>query len=411
MMNRHFLIIILLFTVACSTQKNVPAPPAPVAVTTEKKDSVPSTIVEEKKPEKEVFNLRLLLALNAAHYLENDSTGNALHAELESLNESSLHFYEGMLLAAKSSDSSIHISVTDAAIDSLKVLKLLKDKKNKESDLVISVLNPAHNTLAAVASTESDYQLLIPQNNTSTLLFGNKKTWLATPSNKTQVRQMASYIQLTQPNAVFRFIYRESNKKEADLADLFYSEMISMGVDSTSCKKINHAADGWSVVKKHWKAGKRNILFMPISDESILTALLKKMDTQDQSEVMIVGLPTWEFFETIDFALLETLNTHIFSTTYIDYENEKVKAFRKRFIEEYHTDPLLNAFAGYDCYQWIAANFASNGKKIEQYESVPSLLSPSSGYRFKQSCGTCGYENQYFSVLKFQDGKLVKVNK
>jgi hypothetical protein len=410
MMNRHLTCIVLIIFAACSAQKNIPAS-KPVAVAVPAKDTTIAVKTEIKKPEKKTFNLQLVLALNASHYLETDSLGNAAYPDLDPLSETSLHFYEGMLLAAQHADSSIHLSVTDAANDSVKVLKLLKEKKYRESDLVIAILNPALNAMAAVASTEAGYSLLIPQHNTSSVLYGNKRTWLGTPSNKTQCRQMASYIQLTQPSAVFRFIYREGNKKEADLADLFYSEMISLGVDSGNCRKINYAvADGWGAIQKNWKEGKRNVLFIPMSDESILTSLFKKLDTHDQSEVMLVGLPTWELFETIDFTLLETLNTHIFSTTYIDYENEKVKLFRKDFIEEYHADPALSAFAGYDYYNWIAANVNKHGNKIEEYESIPALLSPVSGYRFRQLCPTCGYENQYFSVLKFQNGKLVKVN-
>lgn len=412
MMNRQpWLYLIILFLASCAAHKTAPVAPPVVVAPPVKKDSVVVAKVEEKKPEKKKFRLQLFLSLNAAHYLEDDSSGSSLHPEMESLNLSALHLYEGMQLAAEDGDSTIVVSVKDAGTDSLRAMKFLRDKNQKDNDLVISLLTPSINAAAVVVSTDVGYPLVITQHNTSSLLFGNKNAWLATPSNKTQCRQMASYVQLKQPAAVYRFIYRSDNKKETDLADLFYSEMIGLGVDSGNCKKINYNADGWNVIQKNWKAGKKNVLFIPISDESILTSLLKKIDTKDASEVMIIGLPTWEFFETMDFSLLENLNTHLFSSSYIDYEDENVKAFRKRFIEEYHADPLPAAFTGYDYYNWIEENFSKHGSKIAEYESMPNLTSPTSGFRFKRVCDNCGWENQYISVLKFQEGVLVKVNK
>jgi hypothetical protein len=401
----------LLFLASCASRRETVAPMPPVAVAKPPVDTVVTPKPVEKKEERKVFNLSLVLSLNAERYLETDSVGNSVYPELEPQNLSALHLYEGILLASMSGDSSVHISVTDAGTDSLRVARLLKDKKQKNNDLVVTQLVPSLNATAALASAETGYPLMILQHNNSNPLYGNKNTWLATPSNKTQCRQIVSYMQLTQSNAVFRIIYRDGNKKEADLAELFYSELIGLGVDSTKCKKINYGNDGWAQVQKNWSVGKHNVLFIPISDEALLSALFKKLETKEQSEVLIVGLPTWEYFETIDFSVLENLNTHIFSASYIDYENEKVKEFRKRFIEEYHTDPLPSAFAGYDIYNWIASNYSKHGNKISDFQSSASLLSPSSGFLFKKICDNCGMENVYISILKFQDRTLVKVNK
>jgi hypothetical protein len=404
------LLLFSLIVASCSTQRSTTTT-APVIVQAPVKDTVTTIIADEKLKEKSIFNLQLLLSLNAAHYLDTDSIGNLINTELDPLHLSSLHLYEGLLLASRKGDSTIHISVTDAGTDSIRFLKLLNDKMSKEKDLVISLLNPSMNAVAAVTSTDKNYPLIINQHNTSSLLFGNKNAWLATPSNKTQCRQMASYIQLRQPSAEYHFIYRDGNKKEKDLADLFYSEILALGIDSARCIKINYSNDGWGTIRKNWKTGKRNVVFLPIADESLLASFLAKLNTLEQSEILLVGLPNWEFFETIDFNLLETLNTHIFSGTFIDYDDVHVKAFRKNFIETYHADPLISAFVGYDFYNWVSANFSKHGNRIAEYESIPNLTSPTSGFRFKRICDNCGFENQFISVLKFQEGKLVKVNK
>ena len=82
------------------------------------------------------------------------------------------------------------------------------------------------------------------------------------------------------------------------------------------------------------------------------------------------------------------------------------KLFRKQFIEEYHADPVLSAYTGYDIYKWIDSNFSKFGNALEKYASVSSLTAPDAGFDFLQSCENCSFENQYISVLQFKDGIL-----
>ena len=407
-MQRLFIFFLLFTLIACKTRKQV-APPVAIAIKQSAKDSV--TTPEKKVPEvarKHKFKLTLLLTLNAQHYLEKDSVGNYVLSEVESLNLSALQFYEGLQAARGNNDSLISLKVIDFTADSLKLMKLFKDSMIAKSDMVVSIINPSMIPVVQKLAAEKHFPLMIPMSQTGFTTNGNPGSWLAVPSNKTQCRKMTDYLKDKNPSAVFTVIYRKDVKKEADLADIFNDELQSLFKDSIN-RKIDYSKADINILKKNLKPDRRNILIIPTSDQAFLSPLLIRLDKEEQYNFLVAGIPTWDRFESMDLSLLERLNTFIFNASYLDYENEKVKQFRKMFIENYHTDPLYSAYSGYDIYRWISDNVEKFGNETEKYKSSTSLTAPGSGFIFEKSCSNCGFENQTISILFFKEGALKKV--
>lgn len=403
------IIFSVLFFVGCRTRKeSAQTPSIPVVVKETPKDTLTDVRPEPVKVEN--FRLALLLSLNAAHYLEKDTVGDYINKEMDPLHLSSLHFLEGTQLATDK-QSKIDVEVIAASSDSVKLIRQLKSTSLKEYDLVIASIPANMNTAASVVAGEQGYNIMFPVATSSPALIANKKSWATLPHNKTQCRRMISFLNKTYPFSALTVIYRENIKKEADLATLFTDEIRITWNDSGVVKKNNYITDGWTILQKQLQKGKRNIIIIPTSDEAFLSSILGKINAVEGYDILLCGLPTWEYFESIDFSLLEKFNTHIFNSTYIEYDVAEVKSFRKKFIEEYNADPLITAFTGYDIYKWIAGNFSKHGVNIENYESTSNLEAHGNGFQFKKICDNCGWENQFISVLKFQDGGLKKENK
>jgi hypothetical protein len=401
------LIPLYIFLVACHSTK-ITAPPPVEVVQHPKKDS----ITEEKKTVPVVkdknFDLTVLLSLNVQRYLEKDTADNYVLPELDQVALNALSFYQGMLLAQKADDH-VKLNVVDAGIDSSVVLKNLKSTCKGAHDLVISIINPSLNTVAANIAQIYNCRMLLPLSGSAVPLDGHNKVWMSVPSNKTQCRQMTLYIKEKQKGAEYIIISRD-NKKENDLADLFYTELINAGVDSVHCKKVKYIDDNFAAIEKVLKKDRKNILFLPVSDESFISSLLAKLDIHEEYDLMLVGLPTWEYFESIDINLLESLNTLFFSAAYIDYSNEDVKKFRNLYINTYHADPVYTAYEGFDIYNWIVENNSKNGTVVEKYEGW-NTGAVTSGLDFKKPCDNCGYENQSITILKFKEALPEKADR
>ena len=405
-MQRFYFIVFLLAFSACKTRKETVSK-FPVNAKQPVKDSV--LVVKQEKPvEYRKFNLSLLLSLNATQYLAKDSVGNYLLNEIEASNINALEFYEGLQLAKDKGDSIFGIHISDIG-DSTRLVKTLKDSCWKKSDLVIAITPQSMNVVIANNPAMQGIPLMFPLNQVPAKSFSNRNNWSAIPSNKTQCKQMAHYLKESNLGAQYIIIYRGDNKNETELADLFNDEFYLIFNDSVS-RKLNYSADGWNKLLKNLQTTKRNVLIIPSSDESFLSSLIIKLDKQEQYPFLLAGLPTWEHFESIDIDILENLNAHIFDGSYIDYENEQVKAFRKRFIDEYQADPLLSAYLGYDLYNWIKENYSRYNVALDKYESKKALVAPQSGFKFMRTCENCMMENRFITVLLFKEGALKIVN-
>jgi hypothetical protein len=127
---------------------------------------------------------------------------------------------------------------------------------------------------------------------------------------------------------------------------------------------------------------------------------------------VICGLPTWENFESIDPKMLQKLQTHIFTSTFIDYNSPYVKNFRKNFIEKYKADPVHNAFLGFSI-AYLAGSALEKGDKdffrqLEKKENRENKELPAK-FDFASKSKDDGQENHRITILKFEYFKLVLV--
>ncbi len=408
--NRKTIFILLMIVIAsCKTRQ-------PVATTTTPKvktDTVKqATVVKDSiaSPKQKTFHISLLLPLNLDQQFKTDTTGNDLDILPSSL--PALNFYEGFVSAfddEKDNRILIQYDVYDTERDSMSLWKLLNSQSINKSDIVMAMLSNSWNTTAAGIASARQYNLFLLQGNNAYCLNGSPKTFLTNPGNSTQCRLMAHYLHENYSGLPALILYRDNNKKESDLADLFFSELDSLS-NHVATKKINYLQGGFENLKSKLSSTKKNLLVIPSSDESYISSILNKLSDLKTYNFILAGLPTWEYFESIDPSQLETFNTHIFSASFIEYQNPAVKEFRKNFISSYHADPLYSAYQADDLVQWIQYNISKNNAEIEKYQSPSALQYITNGIVPLRYCTNCGFENSVISVLKYKDGLLEKVN-
>ncbi len=90
---------------------------------------------------------------------------------------------------------------------------------------------------------------------------------------------------------------------------------------------------------------------------------------------------------------------------YADISSPSVNAFRKKFISEYHADPLIQAYMAYDQISFIASQeFRTGGKKL----AYSNFLYHSNGSEhLSPVCDACGFERKSVNIIKFDDYKFV----
>ncbi len=404
--------VLALLAVSCSTQKKavvVAPPPPPVVVKDTVKvnqaEVVPAPVLKKK------YHIGLLLPLQLEAHFANDSTADTDPLIIPQA-VPALNFYEGALAAVDSfadTDVEVNLHVFDVSVDSLDVVSLLQGPDLRKCDAVISLLPATWNTLCATKWGSETKPFIILQHNNTQPLENHPGLWLSTPANATQVRQMAQYIATTNAGDQIITVYRDQ-RKENELA-----EFINAGIDSAAgapgtALKVSFTKSGWSGVKAKLSKTKNNVLVVPTSDASWLTSLMSSMEEEkDNYRMTMVGLPTWENFETIDPSRLAVFKATYFSAQHIDVNEASTKIFRKAFIDAYHTDPALTAYQAFDLIEFLAGNFSKSGTNYADYKGIPNMEYPNAGFNFVPTGEGNGRENRSMAILKYGDYVLVRV--
>lgn len=375
---------------------------------------------EEKKEEADpkrysTQHIALLLPLNSRQQVDLNQSDNEIRIEQSSIPW--IQLFNGVQLALDSmalNGNNYTISVYDTWADSVKLAKIIRDSLFIKNDLVIgSGVGNFLSQLIAASSKEMK-PLIIAQNNSAAFLQGHPQLYLTTPSVALQCQMMSEFIykKAGKENII---ILHQDNKKENDLAAIFATalEINNLKSDKGDSLKIKNTIYQPKLFDKTTtllSKTKNNIIIIPSSDEAFVSPIISRLDSLKEYKFMICGLPTWENFESIDIVKLQKLQTHIFSSNYINYENQLVKNMRKQFIEKYKSDPGYYAFLGYSIVALALPALEKNGINGFHRELEKSTAgSLPVTFNFMANNENDGKENHYFHVLKFDDFKLILV--
>lgn len=394
---------------ACGTAKKTtvanPSEPAPKIVE-DPKVEVKDTVVNIA-PKVQSITIALLLTLKLDEHFANDTNPDTNPLILQEA-LASLNFYEGALLAADSLSSELRkvdFKIIDTGTDSLSTITTLNTANMSEVDAVVSFL-PANYTsfLARISNRWEKPFYMFAASNTSVL---EKHKWirLLNPSNYTQITQAASFVSKQYAGDKLVTIYREQ-KGENLIAGLFAEVIDSLLDKQGACEKVNYKTVGFASLKTKFSKTKTNVLIVPTSDESFLSSLLNKLvDIKEDYKFVLVGMPAWENFNSIDPTTMKELGAIIFNGMYIDTQCPELTQFRKKFVMEYHADPTLAAYMGYDVVNCIVEEKES--KKTNREVRFRSLLNSGREILLAPVCESCGFETKAINLLKYGEYEFV----
>ena len=261
-----------------------------------------------------------------------------------------LEYYEGLLyasgLCAREDGLQLDLQVCDTRGDSAHTVQLLQGRGFRQPDvLVVAGDNPVLNAVNRY-SVASRIPLFSASLNSTGNFSGNPYAVALTASSLTQCRRMGEACSTLFPGASCTVV-RTSSARENERGKAFSDGWSRAG--GPAAKQLSLSKDLKTLLHDSLASGSRQVLFVPSSNEDFVSSMVTALkDTVDTSRIILVGIPTWQYFETIDPAVLEALHTHLFSASYIRYDSGMAAALRKHFRDTYFMEPSDYAFQGYD---------------------------------------------------------------
>jgi len=380
-------------------------PPAPVVI----KPPIDTT----KKSE---YNVALFLPF---HLDDNEKIEfNQTENETERLPDDAingLQFYEGFLLAIdtlRKRGVSLKVNVFDSGSDSTTMKKLLEKPGLEKTDLIIGPFSKDGFEQVAAFAKKHEIPAVSPLLQSEKILTGNPFVSKVVPTTTAQVEHTAAYIatKYSTQNIVL-LETGANNEKELMSSFLKGIKETKPGLEN-QVKQYNYKDKGSKGIDSVMSLTLNNIMVVFSGNQTFVSTFFIKMNNKrDDYTITLLGMPSWRYFENLDLESMLALQQHVFTSSYIDYDNWRVKSFISLFRDKYKGEPEVFAFQGYDVGFYYLLALHDYGKSFYKKLPIRKYSGLQTVFDFSEPVQEDGYENKHCFVLKYEDYKLIRVNK
>ena len=379
----------------------------------EKSSAVVMDKVEAKKVDIKSLHIALISKMDLSKvYLGNLSAEDSIQEPIDKISMDNLEFIEGAQLAIEDFHKryptfKIRTSILDSEGDSNHISKLSWKAELRKADVWIT--NETGTTLDYVnrLAVKSGVQLISCGINTSERIENNDNAISMLPSSLLQCREMGAYAAKHFKNSTGIFV-KTSNTREIERMMAFKEGWQSTD-EGTSCRVADYSKGFSKAVLDSLRGSKHHVIFIPSSNEDLVTTLLIALkDKKASVDFTVIGLPKWYGFETVHPQLMQDCEVYLFNSGSVDLKPEYALDFRKKFREEYMMEPNESAYIAFD-----AATIALNGWKKDganflqkQNDSLEGVFTD---YHFQRMNKSGCFENRNILVWTFKDLRPILV--
>ncbi len=328
---------------------------------------------DEITPEKNAYKIAIVSLLNLPKMYFTDSTSldsSYIEEAIEKDIVNNLSFMEGAVRSVEllqKDGLKAHVIIIDSEQDSIKLIAKLK---LFNPDIIIT--NESGSVLKFLThfSDLKNIRLLSCGINTTELIKESKNSVSLFPSSLSQCEEMG-YFNAKYFQGAIAFTIRTTQLKENERSAAFRTGWKKGGGGKDVL--LDYSKGGTKAIVDSLSKNKNNVIFISSSNEDMVTSILGELKEHTvDNTITVAGLPTWQYFETIDQNIMELCNVYIFSSGFINYGSSPVENFRKHFRENYNGEPSEAAFQGYDAMLYTGKNLLKYGKKfISSGKSIP----------------------------------------
>jgi LysM repeat protein len=312
-------------------------------------------------------------------------------------------FYEGALLAVeelKQQGLSLRLSVYDC-YEEQKRMELLLTDELRTNDIIIGPVY-AHN-LKPVAQYAREHHIKIVSPldpNAESLTVNNPSFFQVSPPAYCRQKRLIDDI-LSRENTHLIVVADASGQDSLLLAA--YKELL--GARWNEAMLYPHYVVKGTALRDslavRLRPDKTNCVLVASNQEAIVSdvaANLYLLTLRQRYPIILFGTERWRHFETIDLTYFHTLNLHLVTPFFVDYEKEHVQNFVARFQQTYSIDPSQYAVQGYDTFYYFLQAMMQYGIHFERHlhRHHPPLLQTQYVFRHNGSyanglvnTGTC----------------------
>ncbi|WP_371732020.1 tetratricopeptide repeat protein [Spirosoma sp. KCTC 42546] len=328
--------------------------------------------------------------------------------------------YDGIKMAkAKLQEEGITVNVFayDLDNDANKTLELVNSPAFAQTDLIIGPLYIEPNRIASAYANQNNILLLNPIATSSELVANQPMSFLAQPSMNQQAKKVADYTRSLNGSRRAA-IYFGTSRKDSLLAMTYQNELKQQNYTVIDFRKVSGTAQAMAdamqltgkptTTRPAATTATINVghVFFASSNEEDGARMIDALSRRHVMGPLITTASAFDFYRN-STSTFNRKDLYLLYPDFIDTSREPVISFQEQYVAKRNTIPSVFASEGYDMMLFFGRQLAKNGLQARNRSNLHSdtddyLLS---GFDYTQT-----NENQIVPIVKYEDGRLVKIN-
>lgn len=381
-------------------------------------------IVFDSNAVKKGYSIALLLPLYQNEFEKEPDTSQSYDVKMEAMNklfaksQYGIDFYQGFKLALDSLTEEsfrIDLSLYDTKGDTLVIDSLIQSGELDSSDLIVGPLYYREFKRMADYAKKNAINIVSPVKQSNKVLLGNTKVSKVASSDAVQLKYLSNYMadSLRYENLILIFPDHVKDRSRVEsIKKQFKSSVLALqdSMPVSFPKEFIWDASKFYTLKSQLIKNRTNTLIIPSDDQAFVTRFMTMMfPLREEFEIKIIGMESILKFDNLELEYLDSLNVHVISTKYTDYQSNSFLNFEKKYHNLFNSLPDKFSILGYDVAMYYTQILKDFGKNFElmflgfQYEGLGRK------FEFFKTGIESGYENQSIYLLNFSNYKWNKV--
>jgi len=344
----------------------------------------------------------------------------------------SLHFYSGAKMALNelrgSARVNYNVNVEDTRAKEAKTRQIISGPAFTQAHIAIGPYLKSNVSLMAEAARGRETVLISPYSAAGGISQANPNYVQVNPTLETHMRSLLQHAFQTQRADRIVLVTGMDPNQKARLGYIQDEYKILTGnAQIEPLEEIQVDMNNANTSLREYLTGRKTVFIVPVyEDESFVANFLRVLYSETRDDfgrnVAVYGLPQWIDFTRINFDYYEGTNVHVSSSVYIDKLNPAVRAFRRKFYEQFAVLPRDEAYVGYDVTRYFLRMAAEHGTRFQyaleanpedlmhtRFRFQPVAAVPAGATNFEQA-QLDRFENKFVNILKFSDYTFKRVN-
>ena len=323
----------------------------------------------------------------------------------------------------------VNIYAYDLDNDANRALEIINNPAFAQTDLVIGPLYAEPNRIVSAYANQNGIVQLNPIATSSELIVNQPLAFLAQPSLHEQARKAADVAQSLNGGRRAA-IYYGSSRKDSLLAATYLVELKQRNYQVADFRKLGGSAQAMAAAmqfsgltaQRAATVGSSSTaqtaatdtpipvtvshVFFASSNEKDGSRMVDALSRRKVSGPLIATASAFDFYRDSQ-SIFTRRELYLLYPDFIDSSREIVADFEEQYVATRKTIPSVFASEGYDMMLFFGRQLAKTGRA---FQNNPNLRSTTDDYLLSGFDYSQSNENQIVPIVKYEDGRFVKVN-